>query len=185
MVGSHASPGDHPEKPSVWDLLNDVVESGELEGQLRKQLGRWRHSVELGDLMNSVAQVALEAQAAFLGTSREDLLAWLRPIGRSVVIDSLRQKKREAHLLDYFAWLPQRAPEESEEEAEPHKLVRELLDELTPRQRRVLHLRYFEDQSNKQIARALHSTEKAVEQVYVRAMARLRKLIEKSEADLP
>jgi len=185
MVENHAGPGDHPETPSVWELLNDVVESGELERQLPNQLGRWHRLADLHDLVNSVAQVALEGQADFRGASRDDLLAWLGPIGRTVIINHLREKKREARLLDYLAWAARPAPAESEEEAERKKLVGQLLDELTPRQRRVLCLRYFEDQSNKQIARVLHSNPNAVEQVHSRAIAKLRKLIEKSEADLP
>jgi RNA polymerase sigma factor (sigma-70 family) len=64
---------------------------------------------------------------------------------------------------------------------EREQLVKRILEAMTPREQRVIHLRFFDDQTLMEVGEELHITREAVRQSEAKA---LRKLRQKSRADL-
>lgn len=132
-----------------------------------------RHSVE--DL---TAQVFSEALA---GIGRFEwqgvpFVAWLLRIASRAVADHWKRMGRESDALS-----PQPDPF-SPDEIERHALLFQLVDRLPEAQFRVIHMRFVEQKSIREIARELQRSEGAVKQLQFRAIENLRAQMEGAHA---
>jgi RNA polymerase sigma-70 factor (ECF subfamily) len=100
--------------------------------------------------------------------------AWLLRIAANALIDRARRaKRREPAAVDLEV-----APSEPERlDAEARARLYRAVAGLLPDQRRVIELRFAEERSIAEIARALGRSEGAVKQLQLRALAALRKRI--------
>ncbi len=114
-------------------------------------------------------------------TGRRPLLAWLYTIARNRLTDYYREQKKEAgHLPLREALIA--AQDSPQREAERHlaaDCLRRALRYLTEEQRLVILGKFIEDRSNADVASLLQKTEGAVKSLQHRALAALRRAIEK------
>jgi RNA polymerase sigma factor (sigma-70 family) len=158
----------------VRRLLEETLESGQLDRQLRCQHRRWRHLLDSGDFRDLVLSRVWQGADGFRGTTAEEFLAWVRRVGWSVAVDTWRQHKRETSLLARFtAFLPKFALPTSGE-VETADLVSWLMADLSDRERKVLELRYFRGLTFKEIAEKLGKPLGSIAQLHYRALQRLR-----------
>jgi RNA polymerase sigma-70 factor, ECF subfamily len=100
------------------------------------------------------------------------LLAWLFRIAANAVADRWRQDARDAHEATVDV------PDITELDNIERRLVLfQLVDRLPVLQRRVIHMRFVEDKSIREIAAATGRSEGAVKQLQWRALENLRKAI--------
>ena len=108
---------------------------------------------------------------------RDHLQAYLYRIAHNWVVDLYRRNENVFELSDAIrseADIP-------EEEAAKHirqKQVRNAIRQLTPDQQQVISLKYLEDWSNEEVARALKKPIGAVKSIQHRALKSLYKLLE-------
>jgi RNA polymerase sigma-70 factor (ECF subfamily) len=96
--------------------------------------------------------------------------AWLFRIASNAVADRWRQDARDAHDP------PGDLPDARElEDIERRVMLFELVARLTDMQQRVIHMRFVEEKSIREIAAALDKSEGAVKQLQLRALEALRK----------
>lgn len=96
--------------------------------------------------------------------------AWLFRIASNLIADRWRDGARESQDL------PADIPDAHErDDIERRVMVFQLVDRLPGAQRRVIHLRFVEDKSIREIATALGKSEGAVKQLQLRALENLRK----------
>ena len=105
--------------------------------------------------------------------------AWLLRIAANVVLDRSRRDAREV-LCDQD--LPDPGVVPDMEAAEHRAHLFRLVSELPGNQRRVIHQRFVEEKSIREIARALGRSEGAVKQLQFRALESLRALMEGGDA---
>lgn len=102
------------------------------------------------------------------------LRAWLFRIAYNQIVDTHRKKR------DVLAWLPWRnnAEEDSElKRIEDRDEIREAFATLSYQEQTILHLRFFEGYSLKEIAEFLEKSPNAVRVAQFRALKRLRHLL--------
>jgi RNA polymerase sigma-70 factor (ECF subfamily) len=110
------------------------------------------------------------------------LAPYLQTSIRNASISHLRHGRIEDSVREVGAatgWTPgvaagPRQPDENLERREARKIVRRAIEELPPRMRQVLELRWFQEMSYKEIARELGIQAKSVENTLARAMWQLR-----------
>ena len=108
---------------------------------------------------------------------RDHLQAYLYRIAHNWVVDLYRRNEKVFELSDAIrseADIP-------EEEAAKHirrKQVRKAIRQLTPDQQQVISLKYLEDWSNEEVARALKKPIGAVKSIQHRALKSLYRLLE-------
>ena len=97
-------------------------------------------------------------------------VAWLFRIAANAMADRWRHAARDAHDL------PADVPDTGErEQIERRVILFELVNRLPEAQRQVIHLRFVEEKSIRDIAAALNRSEGAVKQLQLRALENLRK----------
>ncbi len=97
-------------------------------------------------------------------------VAWLLRIASNELVDRWRRDGRESHDL------PADVPDARElEELERRIILFQLVDRLPDGQRQVIHMRFVEERSIREIAAALGRSEGAVKQLQLRALENLRK----------
>jgi RNA polymerase sigma-70 factor, ECF subfamily len=101
--------------------------------------------------------------------------AWLLKIAANAINDNSRRIKR-----DRVAALAEPAQTDRKELVDRARLSR-LVDALAPNQRRVIVMRFAEQQSIREIAARLGRTEGAVKQLQLRALKRLRAAMDKAD----
>ncbi len=110
---------------------------------------------------------------------RVSLGAWLYRIAHNLVVDHFRQKPKKASLP-----LDERLVAAPPDVALEDRLAREQLlaaiSQLTPDQQQVVTLKFMEGLSNAEIASILGKSEGAVKALQHRALASLRRILEKS-----
>jgi RNA polymerase sigma-70 factor (ECF subfamily) len=107
------------------------------------------------------------------------LLAWLYRIARNLVSDHLRKRQREARALgDAATLLDPHAPSPASAVGDEHDL-QAALQHLTDDQQQLIALRFFAELSTAEIAEAMGRSERAVYSLEVRALASLRRLLER------
>ncbi len=113
-----------------------------------------------------------ESEAAFW--------SWLSVLARSAAVDEQRKRQRQISLLYCFFEQQQIAGDSSAHEADARllALVEQGLGDLTREERELMERKYFEEESVRDIAASLNTTEKAVESRLVRARRRLKDLIQ-------
>ena len=131
------------------------------------------------DLASEVFVRMVEKLDSFKPRGRP-LLAWLYTIARNLVTDHRRRHDRAAHL-----------PLDDALTGDGHSLAQDVerglladclqvgLQHLTEDQRQVILLKFVENYSNAQVARMLRKTEGAVKSLQHRALASLRKALER------
>lgn len=102
--------------------------------------------------------------------------AWLFRIAANAASDAFRSAARQTTLdalpEEGNAWEPLLA------EADRRLDLLELVNRLTPDQRRVIVMRFAQEKTGREIARALGRSEAAVKQLQFRALHNLRRMIE-------
>src|SRR5579863_7135600 len=102
--------------------------------------------------------------------------AWLLRIAAHAIADHFQLKGREAGN-------PAAGPEQpSTDETERSAMLFQLVDRLPEAQFRVIHLRFVEQKSIREIAQALERSEGAVKQLQLRAIENLRAQMEATHA---
>jgi RNA polymerase sigma-70 factor, ECF subfamily len=106
--------------------------------------------------------------------------AWLTRIAANAVADQSKRSAREVATGEVDS--PCEAAEPDLDLAERDARLFRLVDELTANQRRVIHQRFVEGKSIRQIARELGRSEGAVKQLQFRALESLRSRMEGGDA---
>jgi RNA polymerase sigma-70 factor (ECF subfamily) len=103
--------------------------------------------------------------------------AWLYQIARNLVIDMYRRRGEQHVDLPETLVAPAARPDEQILAAEAEQELRSVIEQLTPEQREVILLRFFEERSNAEVARLTGRSEGAVKVMQHRALGTLaRKL---------
>ncbi len=125
------------------------------------------------DLVSEVFREALAGIAKFewKGTP---FVAWLLRIASRAVADHYARHGREATGVE--------APQQDSADLERTAMLYQLVDRLPETQYRVIHMRFVEQKSIREIARALGRTEGAVKQLQFRAVETLRSQWEATHA---
>jgi RNA polymerase sigma-70 factor (ECF subfamily) len=129
---------------------------------------RVRDRAAAQDLTAHVFHHALENLAAFewRGTP---FMAWLYRIAGNAVVDHLKRTAREQ-----TGDLPDLAEEPDFDDIERRAKIFRLVKELPDDQRRVVEMRFVDDCSIRDVARAIGRSEGAVKQLQFRALQKLR-----------
>ncbi len=112
---------------------------------------------------------------------KKPLLAWLYTIARNRLTDYYRAQKKEAgHLpLKEHLIAAHGSPHRETEKRLATDCLRRALRYLTQEQQQVILGKFIEERSNAEVARLLQKTEGAVKSLQHRALAALRRAIEK------
>jgi RNA polymerase sigma-70 factor (ECF subfamily) len=111
---------------------------------------------------------------------RDHLQAYLYRIAHNWIIDHFRSRKPEWELVDSIS-SDQDNPESDAAERLQKAEIRAAISELTPDQQQVIALKYLEGWENAEIALALQKPVGAVKSLQHRALASLRKRLQKEE----
>ncbi|MCI0683316.1 MAG: sigma-70 family RNA polymerase sigma factor [Gemmataceae bacterium] len=163
-----------PLPPDVRQLLQETIDSGVLDRQLRGQHGQWRQVLDFGEFRDRVLERVWERRLDFQGNTPQEFLAWVRRIGWSMAVDALREKQRQHKLVTGLASMLPKFHSLPEDRLETRDFVQWLLAGLSARERKVLILKYFHGQTNDQIGQALQTTREGAAQLHYRAIAKLR-----------
>ncbi len=111
----------------------------------------------------------------------KSFLAWLYTIGRNAITDR-RRRERPTVDLDSAYGVAEDGPSAHDHAVHGERVVamRSAVKFLTVEQQEVLRLRFEQDMSSRQVARALGKNEGAIRALQFRALGRLRKIM-KSE----
>lgn len=145
--------------------------------------GVYRYSMRLLGDMSLAEDCVSETFARFLKSlqerhgPREHLQAYLYRIAHNWIVDFYRRQEESSELSEAV----QSEADVPEEEAARHirqTQVRKAIRKLTPDQQKVISLKYLEDWSNEEIARALKKPVGAVKSIQHRALQSLQRLLE-------
>lgn len=146
-------------------------------------LGLYHYSMRLlGDTTLAEDCVA-ETFSRFLktlrerGGPREHLQAYLYRIAHNWIADFYRRHEETSELSDAVRSEAD-IPEEEAAKRIRQTQVRKAIRELTPNQQQVISLKYLEEWSNEEIARALKKPVGAVKSIQHRALKSLQRLLE-------
>jgi len=103
--------------------------------------------------------------------------AWLYRIAYNLVIDSVRRRHGSGVPLDLDIASREPAPEEQIIAASETEALRAAIDRLTPDQREVVVMRFFEERSNAEVAALTGRTEGAVKVMQHRALGSLARFL--------
>ena len=165
----------------IGPFLQETLENGDLEKQLRSQFRRWRHLWDFDDFQQEVLLRAWGKRDTFRGDSNEEFLAWLRRIAWSAAIDHWRSEKRRTGLLKRWTWNFFSMLHDVPNRIDTKDLIGWLLAGLAEREIRLVALRYYEDLKMSEIAQVLGITEAAANQLHFRAIEKLRQRLKKKE----
>lgn len=135
---------------------------------------RVRNRVEAEDLTAEVFHRALRSLPRFKWTGAP-FASWLFRIAANMIADRAKRVAREqsAGALEEMAKPPERSQTDIEEVERQAHLFR-LVDGLAEDQRRIILMRFAEEQSIREIAHALGRSEGAIKQLQFRALQSLR-----------
>jgi RNA polymerase sigma-70 factor (ECF subfamily) len=133
-----------------------------------------------GEVLQAAYGKVLSGRARFDGRASEK--TWLFSVIRLTAADHRRERVRERVRRAFFrerapAPAPVRDPETMASESEAAGLLREALAALSPRQREVLHLVFYQGLTLDQAAEVLGVSPGAVRTHYDRGKSRLRELL--------
>ena len=133
------------------------------------------------DLTQWVFLKAWQAIGRYRKTS-SPFLAWLIRISHNLVIDFYRSSKARTYLdFDFVASEPESGPEHLVEAHFDQQQIRRSVLELPGDQQQVVLMRFIEGFSYPEIAASIGKSEGAVRVIQHRALARLRKTLEKDK----
>ena len=128
------------------------------------------------DVTSAVFEQALTRLPAFEWRGIP-FVAWLLRIAANTLADHWKRARRDAHEL------PPDVPDEQEhQDLERRVELFQLVDRLADAQRQVIRMRFVEERSIREIAKALGRSEGAVKQLQLRALENLRKDIKERPA---
>jgi RNA polymerase sigma-70 factor (ECF subfamily) len=120
-----------------------------------------------------VTSAVFERALTHLGTFEwrgVPFVVWLLRIAANALADHWKREARDSHDL------PPDVPDEREHQDLERRLsLFQLVDRLPEAQRQVIHMRFVEDRSIREVADALDRSEGAVKQLQLRALDNLRK----------
>jgi RNA polymerase sigma-70 factor, ECF subfamily len=125
------------------------------------------------ELFQETARRVLASADQFHGTTREQLLAWVRVIARRVALDALRSRHPNATLPDELSDTADPPPARAERADELQRVTR-LLARLSPQDRALLLARVRDGMGPQQIARVVGLSGEAVRQRLSRLLRELR-----------
>ena len=138
----------------------------------------WRPSEPLDDLVQAGTIGLIKAVDGFRDDRGRDLGAYAVP----TIVGELRRHVRERASASTVAELEEEtlaASERSQAElSETRELVRAALDVLTPRERRIVALRYYRDWSQQSIAAEVGLSQVQVSRVLSTSLAKMRNRLE-------
>jgi RNA polymerase sigma-70 factor (ECF subfamily) len=141
-----------------------------------------RHQQTAEDLTAEVFGRML-AQLADGRGPRRHLRAWLYRVAHNLVIDESRRRVHRDHApLDERAVSNESDVATQAEAAIQRQQARAALEELTPRQRAVIILKFLEGYDNREIARILETSVGAVKALQHRGLAAMRRRLAHSAA---
>jgi RNA polymerase sigma-70 factor, ECF subfamily len=109
------------------------------------------------------------------------LAPWLYTIARNLVIDYHRRKGLISWqpLHENFTVEENEAPDKQIEKHLTHECLAKVMKELTEDQRRVILLKFIERRTNREVSELLGKPEGAIKSLQHRALASLRRILEK------
>jgi RNA polymerase sigma-70 factor (ECF subfamily) len=158
---------------------------------------RLRGRVDADDVLQEAYLTAAARQERFLQDAAQSCFVWLRLIVSQTLVNvhrrhlgvQMREARRELPLdgrwdgestsasLAFHLSARISTPSKAAQRAEQSEQIAVALDSLSERDREVLALRHFEDLSNRETALVLGISEQAASNAYVRALARLKKVM--------
>jgi RNA polymerase sigma-70 factor (ECF subfamily) len=133
------------------------------------------HQATAEDLTAEVFKRLLEQLANDKGPDRH-LRAWLYRVAHNLVVDEARRRVHRDHEpLDREQAAARQDVETSVQAALLKRQARAALEELTPKQRAVIILKYLEGYDNREVARMLDISVGAAKSLQHRALAAMRK----------
>lgn len=134
--------------------------------------------VDADDVTHLVWERALRAAGRYRPDAHP--MAWLLTIARNAVTDYYRRSewRLRSRAVSEGTLLDEHHPTRMDEYASNHDDLRAALDDLTPTQRRVIDLFYWDEMPFLQIAARIGTTENGVKKLAIRARARMRRHLE-------
>lgn len=133
---------------------------------------------ETQDIVSETFYKALRSLDTYIPTGKP-FVGWLYRIAQNCTIDYFRRNKREIKV----GWMENMGEETKFEQVEYREWLERAMKLLTEDQQEVLQLHYIEDMKFKDIAIATNRTEGAVKALSIRAIARLRSVMQKEGVD--
>ncbi len=139
---------------------------------------RLRSPSEAEDVTADVFHRALVAMPRY--EPRRPFLALLYTIARNIMVDRARRTRPEAAFEDALDHATEEAGPEARSIAQAETaLVRDAIRQLSPLQQEVVILRFIDGRDTKEIARLIGRRESTVRGIQMRALAALRRLIDR------
>lgn len=136
-----------------------------------------RHQQTAEDLTAEVFSRMLAQLADGRGPGRH-LKAWLYRVAHNLVVDESRRRVHRDHdPLDERAVAGEQDVEKQTQSAILQRQARSALEELTPKQRAVIILKFLEGYDNKEISRILEMSVGAVKALQHRGLASMRRYL--------
>jgi RNA polymerase sigma-70 factor, ECF subfamily len=164
---------------------------------IRIQVGRrLSRKVDAEDLFQEIGLEVHRKIAIFRGSSEREFLTWVRRIIGSILANQIRhflgtkcrdlrlerglveELDRSSLVLSANLVAPESTPSRQAVRREQAVILSDALQELPEDYREVIILRHLEDLSFPDVARRMGRTEDSVKNVWVRALARLRRSLE-------
>lgn len=135
-------------------------------------------AIDADDVAHLVWERALRAAGRYRPDSHP--MAWLLTIARNAVTDYYRRAewRLRSRAVSADALLDEHHPTRPDEYASTRDDLRAALDDLTPSQRQVVELFYWQELPFAAIAERIGTTENGVKKLAIRARARLRRYLE-------
>lgn len=156
----------------VSSILEELSRSGRLRRVLSSLARLWRAPLDFDEFTERLLVRAWERADDFRGTTERDLIAWLRAIAWTALVDLVRddarRRRHELHVSVANLAPGDRAGPEAQE------LLEWLLAGLNERERFVLRERYFSGRGSRDTAVLLGVSTEAVYQLHYRAIEKLR-----------
>jgi RNA polymerase sigma-70 factor (ECF subfamily) len=150
--------------------------------------------VDASDIVQDVLMEADARLADYLKTAKMPFHVWLRHLARDRIIDVYRRHRGAARRsMDREQALPQTdssnfavdrqmTPAAAATHHELELRFQQALEKLDDAEREMVLMRHFEQMSNQQVAEALELSEPAASMRYLRAMRKLRALLEEKSS---
>jgi RNA polymerase sigma-70 factor (ECF subfamily) len=168
-------------------------------GLLIRLQGRRRSREQTGaeDLSHDIGQEIHRLIATFQGSSAREFLVWVRGMIGSILANRIRpsleprcrdpqleralidELDRSSSALDRIFMVPQSTPSQQAVRQEQAVILADALEKLPDDYREVIILRHLEGISFREVARRMGRTEDSTKKVWLRALARLRRTLEK------
>lgn len=175
----------------AWGTVVEHVRPFLRQAAGRDLAGRVRRRVDPSDVVQRSLLEAWQARATFAGASQAELLAWLSRILERNLRDavrvhieadkrSVRQERSLEELRSSGAARPEvfisseLSPQSQVVRREAFARLVQFLDELPPRQRQAVRMRYLERRTLKEIAAHFECNENTAAQLIARGLANLR-----------